>query len=219
MRNLSDRDNILTLQRYQALLADAWETKHMHCPFMLQKSINSFIHFRVPGTRKISKFTPKGGTDVCSSTLLQRGRRKLVFRQLRWCCRLTAQPAAPWLLTATSLAVSSEDQHSCKPELRAAGTGCAWVTLTLILQPEAVPCSSSHFRFGFKKICLLEARHEASTWGKKMKNMRVKAINHTVVSILYSCTEGNQEKHQQKQSKPEQRRKLSETETPSSSKN
>lgn len=124
-----------------------------------------------------------------------------------------------WLLTATSLAVSSEDQHSCKPELRAAGTGCAWVTLTLILQPEAVPCSSSHFRFGFEKICLLEARHEASTWGKKMKNMRVKAINHTVVSILYSCTEGNQEKHQQKQSKPEQRRKLSETATPSSSKN
>lgn len=124
-----------------------------------------------------------------------------------------------WLLTAPSLAVSSEDQHSCKPELRAAGTGCAWVTLTLILQPEAVSCSSSHFRFGFEKICLLEARHEASTWGKKMKNMRVKAINHTVVSILYSCTEGNQEKHQQKQSKPEQRRKLSETATPSSSKN
>ncbi|EOB06597.1 hypothetical protein Anapl_09384 [Anas platyrhynchos] len=50
---------------------------------------------RVPGTRKISKFTPKGGTDVCSSTLLLRGRRKLVFRQLRWCCGLTAQPAAP----------------------------------------------------------------------------------------------------------------------------
>lgn len=67
----------------------------MHCPFMPQKSINSFIHFSVPNTRKISKFKPKGGTDVCLSTLLQRGRRKPVFRQLRWCCGLTAQPAAP----------------------------------------------------------------------------------------------------------------------------
>jgi len=57
------------------------------------------------------------------------------------------------------------------------------------------------------------------THDEKMKNLGVKAINHTVVSILYSSTEGDQEKHQRKQSKPEQRKKLSETETPSSSKN
>lgn len=55
---------------------------------------------------------------------------------------------------------------------------------------------------------------------KKMKNLGVKPINHTVVSVLYSSTEGDEEKHQQKHSKPEQRKKkLSDTETHSSSKN
>ena len=54
---------------------------------------------------------------------------------------------------------------------------------------------------------------------EKMKNLGVKAINDTVVSILYSSTEGDQEKHQQKPGKPEKRKKLSETKTPSSSKN
>lgn len=33
-------------------------------------------------------------------------------------------------------------------------------------------------------------------------NLRVKAINHIVVSILYSSTEEDQEKHQQEQSIP-----------------
>lgn len=42
---------------------------------------------------------------------------------------------------------------------------------------------------------------------KKMKNLGVKPINHTVVSVLYSSTEGDEEKHQQKHSKPEQRKK------------
>jgi len=31
---------------------------------------------------------------------------------------------------------------------------------------------------------------------EKMKTLTAKAINHTVVSTLYSCTEGDQEKDQ-----------------------
>lgn len=110
---------------------------------------------------------------------------------------------------------SGEGQHLGKPKPTAPGTGCMQVILTLMIsQPKKAPHCNPSFLFGFKKICLQKAQHN-----EKMKNFGVKAINHRVVSVLYSSTEVDKEKHQQKERKPEQRQKLGKTETPSSSKN
>lgn len=73
-------------------------------------------------------------------------------------------PEEPWMPAAAE--DGGKHQCSCKPKFRAAGTGCVQVTRTLISQQKAVPCCSPRFQFGFEKMYLLDAWHEASIWGE-----------------------------------------------------
>lgn len=76
-------------------------------------------------------------------------------------CSSSCHPEEP-----STAGESGKHQCSCKPKLRATGTGCVQVTLALTSQQKAVPCRSPCFQSGFEKMCLLEAWHEAFTWGK-----------------------------------------------------
>ena len=90
LKNESDWDNILILQQYQILLADTRETKQMHCPFMLQRSINSCIQV-TPVSKRTGNTNKEEGQMLSPATLLQKVRRTCLFRQL-WCWRgLTVQ--------------------------------------------------------------------------------------------------------------------------------
>lgn len=70
---------------------------------------------------------------------------------------------------ASSAGSGREGQPLGKPKLTTTRTGCVQVALTPISQPKLVACRSPRFLFGFQKICLLEAQHEASTWWKNEK--------------------------------------------------
>lgn len=66
----------------------------MHCPFMLQESIDSCVQSTAqPARERISNSNKKEGQMFTPATLLQKGRTKSLFGQLKWQRRLTAQLA------------------------------------------------------------------------------------------------------------------------------
>lgn len=94
LKNESDWDNISILQQYQILLADTWEMKQMHCPFMLQRSINSCIQVTAqPASKGISNSNKEEGQILPPATLLQKIRRTRLFRQFQCWRGPTAQDA------------------------------------------------------------------------------------------------------------------------------
>lgn len=120
---------------------------------------------------------------------------------------------------ASSVRSSGKDQHLGKPKFTTARTGCVQVTLTLISQPKPVVCCGPHFLFGFKKICLLEARHEASTWWN-IEKLGSKSHNpHSCFGTIFQHWSGPGKTPTRSKANQNKVKKLSKTETPSSSKN
>lgn len=171
-QNLSDWDNISTLQRYQILLADAWEWNQRIVLSCFRRA--STVVFNPQGNQHL-----KGSAIQMKSKgrcLCQRDPSKRKEKKLVWTTRIAegtdssaGHPEESWTSSVVRTpdelgTVGREDQHLGKPELTAAGTGCVQMTLTLNLQPKRVACCSSHFVWIQEN--LLEAQHEASTWWK-----------------------------------------------------
>lgn len=123
------------------------------------------------------------------------------------------------IICCWDMSSAREAQHLGKPKLTAAGTGCVQVTLTLISQPKPAPCHSPRFLVRFKKICLLEAQHEASTWQKNEKLGSKTHKPHSCFSTIFQHWRGRGKTPTEAQQTRTKKKKLSDTETRSSSKN